>query len=175
MVTVFPSLTALNVSSNSLSHLKNGQLQEGITIIDLHDNDFVHFSDLDSLSKLPNLKLLNLKLNSIRSIYSSSEEASSESSSPLSFSPTLTTLDLSYNAISSWHLIDSLPKIFPGLISLRVSHNPLYQSLSHPDGRYLSPADGYALTIARIASLTELNYGPVNIFLITPHSIEIRT
>ena len=161
MATVFPSLTTLTASSNSLSYLKSGQLQEAITTIDLHDNDFVHLSDVGSLSGLPHLKTLNLKSNSIRSICSSSEEVSSQTASTLTFPSTLTTLDLSYNAINSWHMIDCLPKIFPGLTSLRISYNPLYQSLSHPDGRYLSPADGYALTIARIASLTEMNYSPV--------------
>lgn len=164
MATVFPSLTSLSASSNDLSHLGNGDLQKTITTIDLHDNNFENLSDVYSLSKLPHLKILNLKSNNIRSIYSSSsssEETSSKNSPLLSFSPTLTTLDLSFNAINSWHMIDFLPKIFPGLTSLRVSHNPLYQSLSHPDGRYLSPADGYTLTIARMASLSVLNYSPV--------------
>ena len=165
MTTVFSSLTTLSAARNAINHLEDIRLQDTITTIDLHNNDFVHLSEIATLSKLRNLKTLDLKLNSIRLISPSSGTGSAQKMASLKFPSTLNTLDLSYNAIDAWPLIDFLPKVFPGLTALRISHNPLYQSLSHPDGRYLSPADGYSLTIARVASLTELNYSPVRFSL----------
>jgi tubulin-specific chaperone E len=58
--------------------------------------------------------------------------------------------------------MDSLSTIFPGLTSLRISHNPLFRQLTAPDGRILSADDGYMLTIARLAGLKTLNYSPVS-------------
>lgn len=45
--------------------------------------------------------------------------------------------------------------------SLRVSHNPLYNSLQAADGRALSAEDGYMLTLARLGNLKSLNYSPI--------------
>ena len=163
MAAAFPSLTTLSAARNRFNHLEDVQLLDTITMIDLHDNEFEHLSDIRPISKLQNLKTLNLKMNSIKSTIPSSQMNPGQSAASLTFTSALTTLDLSYNAINSWSIIDLLSKTFPGLNSLRISHNPLYQSLSHPDGRYLSPADGYSLTIARIAPLAELNYSPVRL------------
>lgn len=42
-----------------------------------------------------------------------------------------------------------------------ISHNPLYAHLQAPDGRSLTPEDGYMLTIARLGCLRMLNYSPI--------------
>ena len=123
----------------------------------------LQLADMTSLTQLPKLQTLNLKMNNIQRIQSA-RKSNTPDSPPLVFSVTLTTLDLSYNAIDSWSFIDSLPAVFPGLTSLRIAHNPLYQTLSHPDGHPLSPDDGYSLTIARLAALTMLNFSAVSIF-----------
>ena len=161
MASVFPSLVTLHAARNAIDFLQDVPLQDTITTINLQNNELVTLSDVASLSKLTNLRSLDLKFNSIKSILPSPSGDSTQKRASVRFPSTLSTLDLSYNAIDSWTIIDFLPSIFPGLTSLRISHNPLYQSLSHPDGRYLSPADGYSLTIARSASLTELNHSPV--------------
>jgi tubulin-specific chaperone E len=77
------------------------------------------------------------------------------------FSTTVTEVDLSFNEIATWSFLDHLELVFPGLTSLRVSHNPLYANLQAADGRSLSAEDGYMLTLARMGRLKTLNYSPI--------------
>ncbi len=81
-----------------------------------------------------------------------------------SFTTNLQEVDLSYNAISSWNFIDRLDQVFPGMTTLRVSHNPLYENLkSAAGGKKLLPEDGYMLTMARLGRLTQLNFSKVRL------------
>lgn len=102
---------------------------------------------MTSLTKtLPNLGKLNLKHNNIRSITSSSENKQNVMSTSLS------ELDVSFNEIVEWAFVDSLPTTFPGLKSLRISHNKVYES-----------EDAFTSTVARIRQLEVLNHSTVSL------------
>ncbi|KAF2120745.1 tubulin-specific chaperone-like protein E [Lophiotrema nucula] len=152
---LFPDLTTFVASSNLYNTLTPRTLTRTITDLSLEDNAFLTLSDLHPLTKLPKLQRLILKANKLCTI------THSDQSTPI-FSPTVSEVDLSYNDISTWRFIDTLPTAFPGLTSLRVSHNPLYTSLQAADGRALSAEDGYMLTIARLGRLKVLNYSPIS-------------
>lgn len=157
----FPSLTTLVASSNFYTTLPHHIPTPHLTDLSLEDNLLTSIADLHPLTSLPYLRRLVLKSNEISSI-TPDTSTTPPPTSDLIFSPTLTHLDLSYNAISTWPLLDALPTHFPGLTSLRISHNPLYTHLSAPDdGKPLTPEDGYMLTLARLAPITTLNFSPV--------------
>lgn len=101
------------------------------------------------------LQTLNLKNNRIKS--TSREGLKTNFSLPKSINE----LDLSYNEITSWNIINDLPKICAGLKHLRVSQNPLFDTLRAADGKLLTSADGYMLTIARLPKLETLNYSTI--------------
>jgi hypothetical protein len=152
---LFPTLSVFGVSSNLYTSLSAHTLNTTITDLILEDNLIPSLSATASLTALPHLKRLILKSNKI------SEINSADAPMPI-FSSTVTEVDLSFNEISTWNFIESLAHVFPGLTSLRVSHNPLYESLQAPDGRALTADDGYMLTLARLGNLKTLNHSPVN-------------
>ncbi|TKA76524.1 hypothetical protein B0A49_02918 [Cryomyces minteri] len=129
----------------------------------LEDNHFRTLGDLLILTKLPNLRSLNLKKNAIAAVIRSGSDVTmpTMTNADFAFSTSLTSLDISYNNITQWSFIDNLHVVFPGLTSLRVSHNPLYQNLKAADGKILSAEDGYMLTIARLRRLKTLNFTPI--------------
>lgn len=152
---LFPTLTSLVASSNLYTTLSPEDIPLSIiTDLSLEDNLIFALSSLSPLCNLPHLQRLILKSNKISSTTASGL-------TPPIFSLTVTEVDLSYNEITTWPFIDALETIFPGLTSLRVSHNPLYQNLQTPDGRALTAEDGYMLTLARLANLKTLNYSPI--------------
>ncbi|KAF2002831.1 hypothetical protein P154DRAFT_520600 [Amniculicola lignicola CBS 123094] len=151
---LFPQLTTFFASSNNYRSLTSHFLPHAITNLSFEDNLFHSIADVAPLTKLPNLQRLVLKSNEIH-------EINPYNSSHLVFSPTLTDVDFSFNEISTWPFIDELEHVFPGLTSLRVSHNPLYNSLQAADGRALTAEDGYMLTLARLGNLKTLNYSPI--------------
>jgi len=151
----FRDLTTLSAANNALTRLSSTNLPPTLTSLNLEGNAFQALSDVTALSELPNLQKLYLKYNTIATV------ARHDSNILPPFSGSLTELDLSYNCIDSWALIQALPQIFPGLVSLRVSHNPLYQNLKAPDGQPLTADDGYMLTVARLPMVKTLNYSPV--------------
>jgi Leucine-rich repeat (LRR) protein len=152
---LFPTLSVFGVSSNLYTVLSSHTLNTTITDLTLEDNLIPSLSAIASLTALPNLQRLILKSNKICEI------RSADASMPV-FSSTVTEVDLSFNEISTWAFIESLVHVFPGLVSLRVSHNPLYESLQAPDGRALTADDGYMLTLARLGNLKTLNHSPIN-------------
>jgi hypothetical protein len=152
---LFPTLSTFGASSNLYTSLSEHTLNLTITDLTLEDNPIPSLSAISSLTKLPNLKRLILKSNKI------SEICSANTTIP-KFSPTLAEVDLSFNEISTWAFIETLAHVFPGLTSLRVSHNPLYENLQAPDGRALTADDGYMLTLARLGNLKTLNHSPIN-------------
>ncbi|KAJ4354561.1 uncharacterized protein N0V89_006298 [Didymosphaeria variabile] len=152
---LFPALITFSASSNYYTSLTSHILNPAITSLTLEDNNLTSLSVISSLASLPSLRRLILKSNKISIITADS------SPSPPVFSSSVTELDLTYNDISTWSFLDALPRSFPGLTSLRISHNPLYAHLQTPDGRPMTPEDGYMLTIARLSCLRTLNYSPI--------------
>lgn len=153
---LFPALTTFSASSNLYKTLSSNTLNPRITDLTLEDNLIASISSLAPLTTLPNLTRLILKSNKITDIISTP-------TTPLPiFNSTVHEVDLSFNEISAWTFIESLAHVFPGLTSLRISHNPLYEHLQAPDGRTLTADDGYMLTLARLGSLKTLNHSPIN-------------
>lgn len=147
----FSDLTTFSASSNLYTSLTPHSLNPKITGLTLEDNLITTLSSIASLTSVPKLRRLILKSNKI-----------SDVGGAIQFPNTVTEVDLSFNEISTWAFIDELQHVFPGLTSLRVSHNPLFESLSTPDGRALTADDGYMLTLARLGNLKTLNHSPIN-------------
>lgn len=163
MTTCFASLSTLFASSNQLSRLSALNLPSGptttLTSVHLEFNDFTSLSDIVSLTALTSLRNLHLKGNHISVI------ASDTTDGPPVFSQNLTYLDLSYNKIHKWSFIDALPDSFPGLTSLRLSHNPVYDNPTPSTAAAAKSApvteEAYMLTIGRLASLRILNFSTI--------------
>lgn len=87
---------------------------------------------------------------------------------PLQFPPTLKSVDLSRNNISTWSFVDELPQVFPGLQVLRISANHLYEQPVGPSvvtglpEKPMTVDEAYMLTLSRLAALQVLNYGKIN-------------
>lgn len=166
----FPSLATLHASTNQLSRLSPlgaTTATDTLTTLYLEFNDFTALSDLASLSQLTSLKNLHLKGNNISTI---TTDASQDT--PV-FSHTLTHVDISYNKVSSWSFVDALPDSFPGLNSLRLAHNPVYEDPGFDKSNASASAAGaagskatvteeaYMITVARLACLKILNFSTV--------------
>ncbi|KAF1816993.1 tubulin-specific chaperone E [Eremomyces bilateralis CBS 781.70] len=154
----FVRLQHLLCGGNRLRELSHATLPDSLTVVSLEEGLLQNLDDARPLSRLPHLQKLVLKRNRIASI----DVEAVDEKSPLVFQPSLTDVDLSYNLISSWDFINALQAVFPGLISLRVAHNPLYDDLRSADGKILNADDGYMLTIARLAPLESLNFSTIS-------------
>ncbi|KAK0747987.1 hypothetical protein B0T21DRAFT_343701 [Apiosordaria backusii] len=173
----FPALLTLHAGSNQLSSLTplppSAPFTSNLVTLDLEFNQFTSLSDLAPLSALTSLKSLILKKNKISTI-------ADPNNKPPIFSPTLSYVDLSYNLISSWSFVDTLPACFPGLTSLRFTHNPLYdnpdldtpgstpasapqqQTAAGSGGGLGKTEEAYMLLVARLPStLKTLNFSTV--------------
>ncbi|KAJ5814973.1 hypothetical protein N7474_006750 [Penicillium riverlandense] len=158
----FPVLTSLTVSANELVEITRPLPSSTITTLTLEHNDFTSLSTLHHLTSLPNLQHLSLRGNNIGTI----QEAPLPPS--FHFPPTLRSLDLSRNNIPTWTFINILPTIFPGLTTLRLSGNPLYEqpplppSLAESSAKPMTVDEAFMLTLSRLPpSLTTLNYSPI--------------
>lgn len=167
----FRSLATLHASTNQLSRLSPSlgavMVPETLTTLYLEFNDFTALSDLSCLGQLTSLKNLHLKGNNISTV---TADASQET--PV-FSHTLTHLDISYNKVGSWSFVDALPDSFPGLNSLRLAHNPVYEDPGFDKSSASTSAAGaagskatvteeaYMITVARLACLQALNFSAV--------------
>ncbi|KLU81480.1 tubulin-specific chaperone E [Magnaporthiopsis poae ATCC 64411] len=169
----FPALTSLSCGLNLLSTLPTpppASLAASLTSLNLEYNDFTALSDLAALSALSSLRNLHLKGNNICDVVR-------DAANPPRFPASLQYVDLSYNRIASWGLVDALPACFPGLASLRLAHNPVYESAA-PAAAAVPPAqlagggrsgvsagavdeDPYMITIARVACLQHLNFSTI--------------
>ncbi|KAL2199010.1 hypothetical protein P885DRAFT_75421 [Corynascus similis CBS 632.67] len=177
----FPSLTTLHAGSNQLTGLTPippAPFTTTLTSLHLEFNDFTSLSTLAPLASISTLRNLLLKGNRISTL-------SPPSTRPPAFGSNLHYVDLSYNSITSWSFIDALPFTFPGLTSLRVTHNPLYSDPDSDGTTALVPKDSpnlpptqritsastapgnkkteesYMLTLARLPSLRVLNFSAV--------------
>lgn len=163
----FPQLTSLVASNNEFTSISKSSLPQTLRILDLEDNDFTAITDIQALSGLPNLQRLSLRNNKICRIEGGIAVDANESDSislcgrDLNFPETLAEVDLSYNEISDWSFISHLHRVFFGMTSLRIAHNPLFQESQTPDGKPMTADDGYAITIARLPRLKSLNFSPV--------------
>lgn len=164
----FPSLAGLYASANQLSRLSPipaSTLTSTLTSVYMEFNDFTSLSDVASLTTLTSLRSLHLKGNNISTIESDSTQG------PPVFPSALTYLDISYNKIHRWSFVDALSDAFPGLTSLRLAHNPIYDNPAFDKADTAiatakAPSatvteEAYMLTIARLASLTSLNFSAV--------------
>lgn len=165
----FQSLAILHASANQLSQLSPfgaTTAMQTLTTLYLEFNDFTALSEMGCLTQLDTLKNLHLKGNNISTV---TTDASQDT--PV-FSRTLTHLDISYNKVSSWSFVDALPDSFPGLDSLRLAHNPVYEDPGF-DKSSTTPAsaaagskatvteEAYMITVARLACLKTLNFSTV--------------
>ncbi|KAF7546209.1 hypothetical protein G7Z17_g8604 [Cylindrodendrum hubeiense] len=149
-----PSLTNLNASANHLRSLpivNYHGLASTLTTISLEINNFATLAEISSLTSLTALRNIHLKGNSITALAPEGSEA------PI-FPPSVQYLDVSYNNIQSWSFVDQLPKHFPGLTGLRISHNPVY---NNADLEATSSEESHMFAIARVASLKILNFSQI--------------
>ncbi|KAF9772629.1 hypothetical protein IL306_009662, partial [Fusarium sp. DS 682] len=156
IATKCPSLAALDAGSNqfqSLPTLNYGNLCSTLTSINLEINEFTTFVDISTLSTLNSLRNIHLKGNNISAIAPEGREG------PI-FSDTVQYLDVSYNNIQSWTFVDQLPTHFPGLVGLRIGHNPFYDA-ADADAKASSSEESHMLTVARLASLKSLNFSQI--------------
>ena len=154
-----PCLSTLSASGNEYIELTDAELPNSIECVHLERNYFKTLESVKSMGQLRSLRNLNLRENPIASV--SNEQAWSSSRFRFTFPESLMELNVPFCSISDWALIDGLAQICPGLTSLRVSHNPLYESLVGADGKPLTPDDGYMLTIARLGRLARLNFSTI--------------
>ncbi|KAM5459932.1 hypothetical protein McanCB49686_000968 [Microsporum canis] len=155
----FPSLTSLSLENNQLSST-SAALSAMIQELSLEFNDFESLDCLHHLTALRNLRRLCLRGNKISKIYSSTP-------SGLVFSPTLDFVDISLNQIPSWSFLNALQAVFPGLTSLRISDNPLYDMPPAPTKvtglpeKRMTVDEAFMLTLSRLSNLKLLNYGKI--------------
>lgn len=152
-----PSLTSLVATSNQLYHLPlvdySHLLSSTLKSLTLEFNDFSTLADVASITPLTKLRNLHLKGNNITTL------APDGTDLPV-FPPSVEYLDLSYNNIQSWSFVDNLPKHFPGLKSLRISHNPVYDG-ADVDANPASSEESYMFAIARLGALKSLNFSQI--------------
>lgn len=143
-----------------------------ITTIVFDNNKFASLSCLQTIFSLfPSTTILSFQGNMISHI-----GLDAVASGKLPVFEKLETLNLTGNYIPDYTFVNSLPTIFPNLTSLRISRNPLYQTLAqqespdqHSDASKQpqrgsqttgaqSDSISYYLTLARIPKLVSLNY-----------------
>lgn len=168
----FPSVEALSADNNELQgfHFPGRLLRYMFSLrqLSLEGNDIQTLSNLRDLTGLPVLQGIFLKNNDIA--HTCSIEADGESR-PIVFSSSITELDLTANQISKWSFLDDLHTIFPGLESIRVSGNPVYDDLKIADSAASDADDAFMFTLARVKKLMFLNHSKV---LSNIHNIAIR-
>lgn len=172
----FPALKTLRLASNALDSftLVPRQNFPTITTIIFDNNNFTSLSCLPViLSLFPNTASLSFQGNSISQI-----GLDTVAGGKLPVFERLESLNLTGNNITDYDFVNSLPTVFPSLKSLRISRNPLYDTLVEQDardqisdpGKQPPPQRGplsagaqsdsisYYLTLARLPKLESLNY-----------------
>lgn len=159
----FPSLTSLSASTNQISTI-SAPLSDTITRLSLEHNEITSLSSIRHLTALSRLKHLSLRGNYISTAY----DADGKNDTSIRFSNTLTSVDLSLNQINSWLFINTLPAVFPGLQTLRMSGNPLYDqpvapsSVTNLPEKPMTVDEAFMLTLSRLSSLQMLNYSKIS-------------
>ncbi|CAK7243129.1 MAG: hypothetical protein STHCBS139747_004639 [Sporothrix thermara] len=187
----FPALTLLTAGSNELTQLlpplpppSMAHLATTLTTLNLEFNEFTALSDLASLAGLRVLRNLHLKGCRIAHVVPPSDEKDHHAVPGFAFSETLAYVDLSYNLVTSWTFVDALPDVFPGMISLRFAHNPIYTNpnldmdtaattttttsssstaaSSTTTTTTASTEESYMVTVGRLARLHALNFSTIS-------------
>lgn len=172
----FPILKTLRLASNafdSFSLVARNNFPT-ITTIVFDNNRFTNLADLPIIFSLfPNTNSLSFQGNSISQI-----GLETLAGARLPVFEKLESLNLTGNKIPDYNFVNNLPTIFPNLKSLRISRNPLYETLAEQDtqeqhldtGKQGQPQRGpqsagaqsdsisYYLTLARIPKLESLNH-----------------
>ncbi|KAI0385801.1 Thioesterase/thiol ester dehydrase-isomerase [Hypomontagnella monticulosa] len=161
VATKFETLSTLSASANQLSSLPQtplAALSSTLVSLNLEFNGFTAMTDIASLAGLTSLRNLHMKGNYISTI-------THDQSEDLPVFPTsLKYLDISYNRVSSWAFVDALPTCFPGMTSLRFSHNPIYDDPDHKFSKEPKTIteEAYMFTVGRLANLKTLNFGTIS-------------
>ena len=148
VIPLTPLLKTLDLSLNGLSCIPetinntpaSKLLPSCLTELKIERNSFTTISSLLPLSLLPNLRKLLLARNQISSIHQPGEVPKS----PIVFEE-LRYLDLSFNSIYSFKLIEAINVHFPNVEGLRIAHNPVYEA----PGMGLDEA--HMLTVGRLS------------------------
>ncbi|KAH8697556.1 putative tubulin-specific chaperone [Talaromyces proteolyticus] len=162
----FPDLASLTASLNHISTISS-PLPMNLRNLTLEDNEITTLASLELLTRLPNLERLSLRGNSIDTT-GISQPGTSKDTNPFQFSKTLKFLDVSRNRIDSWPFVDALSKFFPGLESLRISGNPLYDKPVAPANitglaeKPMTADEAFMLTLSRLENLKFLNYSKIS-------------
>ncbi|KAL4958460.1 hypothetical protein BDW69DRAFT_47459 [Aspergillus filifer] len=157
----FPSLTWLSASANQISMAPTA-ISNNLTTLVLENNEIASLSAIKALTSLQNLRHLSLRGNRIDTNTPDSENESFQ------FSSSLRSIDLSQNKINSWLFVNELPKYVPGLQTLRISGNPLYDQPPAPSSitgmpeKAMTVEEAYMLTLSRISGLQILNYSTIS-------------
>ncbi|KAJ5934941.1 hypothetical protein N7466_004488 [Penicillium verhagenii] len=169
VVSRFPVLTNLTASDNQLTTI-SCPLANTITSLILENNDVTSISALRHLATLPNLGHLSVRGNNVSTILESSNDAPD-----FHFPETVFSLDLSRNNITSWEFLNHLPTLFPGLTTLRISSNPLYDEPPLPPSiaaatstinasKAMTVDEAFMLTLSRFPpTLSILNYSKITL------------
>lgn len=166
----FPALTSLTASGNQLSKITR-TLPRGITKLTLENNDITSLSSLRPLAETQTLEHISIRGNNIHAITDSIQETRLD----FTFPPTVYSVDLSRNNISSWTFLNHLPILFPGLTTLRFSGNPLYDQPPLPPAiaaatssmsasKPMTLDESFMLTLSRFPpSLAILNFSTISL------------
>ena len=156
----FPQLKTLSLAENELQSLASSNMLQKLSLPNLSRLVMEKnlFSDLTLTicmsTAFPKLLELSLQQNVIETI----GELNPTETSSLEMFRNLQSLNLSGNKIRDFSFVDMLSLLFPNLTSLRISKNPLY-SVASSSGTATARSDvPYSFTLARIPSLTVLNY-----------------
>ncbi|CAG8255661.1 unnamed protein product [Penicillium nalgiovense] len=159
----FPDLTSLTASANQLSEI-TCPLPSTIITLTIEHNDITSISALRHLAALPRLEHLSIRGNSISTV----NQNTTDTTLYFQFPPTLRSLDLSRNNISSWAILNTIPTVFPGLTTLRITANPLFDQPPLPPSvteasKPMTVDEAFMLTLSRFpSSLATLNYSTIS-------------
>ncbi|KAJ5133640.1 Leucine-rich repeat typical subtype [Penicillium atrosanguineum] len=164
----FPMLTSLTLTTNELKATTR-PLPNSITTLTLEWNEITSLSSIRHLSSLPNLEHLSLRGNNITTITDDPN-----STLDFQFPQTVHSVDLSLNKVSSWTFLNHLSALFPGLTTLRLSRNPLYEQAPLPTAiaaatssmsasRPMTVDEAFMLTLSRFpTTLRTLNFSKIS-------------
>lgn len=163
LLTMFHDLKRLEASKNNYTTLPHSHslsrygISPFLLEVKLEYNNFTSFTDILPLSATSSLQSLLLKGNNILKLSAGSGDELPRFGQKLDF------VDLSYNQISDWSFIEALPSVFPGLTSLRISHNPVFEIPWTIGGEVQAKVvdEDHMITIARLPKLTTLNFSKI--------------
>ncbi|KAJ5138607.1 Leucine-rich repeat typical subtype [Penicillium bovifimosum] len=159
----FPDLTSLTASANQLTDLTS-PLPSTITTLTLEHNEITSLSALRHIAALPNLQHLSIRGNNLSTV----NKDPTDNTIDFQFPPTLRSLDISRNKITSWAILNKLPTVFPALTTLRITGNPLFDLPPLPPtiteaSKPMTVDEAFMLTLSRFPpSLTILNYSTIS-------------